>query len=224
MMQLGIERSNWFMRLVFRLFKKQFMRIAYFEPLSYPKSFTRMDFVFRDTNGKEYYKYILDSDIAILRKLYITEAYVNLVNCFTDADVNKSLLAIHEAINERDAKDMMKPNVAKASFICAKLLGRSGRLLNEEFLYKLAAHYFIRNDEEIGMVDETILQEKITVLKTEFREGVKAWFFDKSLDDLYPFLKDDNKLFDDLLEESKVQATAFTNYLKQKHDGGQSIS
>jgi len=74
------------------------------------------------------------------------------------------------------------------------------------------------------MVDETILQEKIIVLKTEFREGVKTWFFDKSLDDLYPFLKDDNKLFDDLLEESKVQATAFTNYLKQKHDGGQSIS
>jgi len=210
-MKLGIIS-----RLVFRLLQKDMVRLSKRELSPCPEQFYEMDIVWRDEAGLEYFKYKSDKEIPLMRKLFITEAYVNLVNQFTNVEINNGLLSIHDAINERDKKGNMKPNIAKTSFICAKLMSRSGKLLNEELLYKLAAHYFVRSDELPGEIDDTILQDKITALKTNFREGVRTWFFSMSLNDLYPFLNDDAKLFEDIIEESKVQAVAFESYLKMK--------
>ena len=203
-------------KLVFRLLQKDMIKLSQRQLSPSPEQFYAMDIIWRDPEGRVYAKYKNDKDIPVMRRLFITEAYVNIVNQFTNAEVNKGLLSIHEAINERDSKGNMKPNIAKTAFICTKLLSRSGRLLSEDSLYTMAAHYFVRSDEVHGEISDTILQEKITALKTHFREGVRTWFFSQSLNSLYTVLNDDAKLFEDILEESKVQVEAFESYLKMK--------
>lgn len=210
------NRTKWISRVLFKWFKKDMIKLSTIALTPVPEHKYEMNIVWRDSNDKAYLTYKNDADIPLMRKLFITEAYVNLVNQFTDIEVNNGLLCIHDAINERDPKGNMKPNIAKTAFICAKLLGRSGRFLNEDLMYKLAAHYFVRSDEAHGEVDEVILTEKITALKTQYRDGVREWFFSRSLNDLYPFLNNDAKLFEDILEESKVQTESFASYMKMK--------
>lgn len=173
-----------------------------------PKYIPVLDKVFTDSKGNEYFVFKSDSDIPILRKLAITEAYINLVNGFTNAEVNKGLLSIHGAINEQ-INGKMTPNIAKVSTVCTQLLGRSGRILTHELLYGLAAHYFVRGDEDHSTVSDEIKNEKIEILKTEFSEGVKDWFFAQSLNKLYPFLTDENEFFLTVLEESRIQVEAY---------------
>lgn len=210
------NRPGLLSRMLFNTFKNDMTRLSQRQLSPSPEHFYAMDIIWRDPEGREYAKYKNDTDIPVLRRMYITEAYVNIINQFTNAEVNRGLLSIHEAINERDGKGNMKPNIAKTAFICTKLLSRSGKLLSEESLYTMAAHYFVRSDEVHGEISDIILQDKVTALKTHFREGVRAWFFSQSLDSLYTVLNDDAKLFEDILEESKVQVTAFSDYLKMK--------
>lgn len=177
-----------------------------------PKYIPVLDKVFTDSKGNEYFVFKSDSDIPILRKLAITEAYINLVNGFTSAEVNKGLLSIHGAINEQ-INGKMTPNIAKVSTVCTQLLGRSGRILTHELLYGLAAHYFVRGDEDHSTVSDEIKKEKIEILKTEFSEGVKDWFFAQSLNKMYPFLTDENEFFLAVLEESRIHVEAYKQYI-----------
>lgn len=177
-----------------------------------PKYIPVLDKVFTDSKGNEYFVFKSDSDIPILRKLAITEAYINLVNGFTNAEVNKGLLSIHGAINEQ-INGKMTPNIAKVSTVCTQLLGRSGRILTHELLYALAAHYFVRGDEDHSTVSDEIKKEKIEILKTEFSEGVKDWFFAQSLNKMYPFLTDENEFFLAVLEESRIHVEAYKQYI-----------
>lgn len=207
--------GNKILIIIFELFRAKFTALAN-TGRKHSKSLL-LEYSFRDSQGREYYFYKDDKDIPILRKLYITQAYVKLINGFNNSEINQSLLAIHEAINERDNKDQMKPNIAKVSFICAKLLSRSGELLSEEAIYELAAHYFIREDEIEGEIKQSIFESKRDELK---KDGfiLKEFFFNKSLDSLFPNLTEAN-LFDALLEEGKKQTQIFNDFLMKKRDG-----
>lgn len=188
--------------------------------VSAPKYIDSTTLVFVDSKDRRYFIFNSDNDIPLLRKLFITESYVNLVNGFTDAEVNRGLLKMHEAINEFKG-GKMQPNIAKASFIITNLLNRSGRLIDEDKLYSLAAHYFIREDElydeNRGEVIYEIKQEKIEVLKREFSHGVRDWFFGAGLNKLYPFLVDDGVFFNQVLEETKTELEAYKQLIEDKH-------
>lgn len=186
------------------------MRIAFeYAPTKSDYDKSNLEFAFRDIEGRVYYRFTSDDDIPILRKLEITKHYVDLVNGFTDTTLNASLMAIYGAINEKDAKGHMRPNIANAAAITARLLTMSGQIINENALYSLAANYFIREDEDIAEPDESITRQKIQSLTNENKEGVKRFFFEKSLNKLFPFLVDGDALFNELLDESRIQTMAF---------------
>lgn len=169
-------------------------------------------FVFQDQDGMRWFE---TKEMPIIRKLKIAEIYTELYTGIRQKDISDGLEAIEKAINEKE-NGKMKPNIAMVSHVCRQLLSRSGYVINIDTLYKLAAVYYIREDEQSEMVDESIIEEKISILKLE---KINDFFFAKSLETLFPFLNDFEGTFLEVIEASKKEVQVYEQFLKQYNNG-----
>jgi len=178
-----------------------------------------MRFAFYDRQGREYYYFLDNAEIPIVRKLHLTDAYIKLFTGISDDDVRQSLAAIDAAINETDKKGNMSPNIGRIGYICTQLLSRSGRLLHTDVVYRLAALYFIRSDEKTDSIDETIVSEKIEAIKSFDNPALHVLFFEKKVSKLFPFIGESGEMLSDLLSQGTVELNAYVSELKQYVDG-----
>lgn len=208
---------KWLIKILFRFYPADFAKMVYGsrEPKKHLPT-DKLTFTFLDLYGRAYYHVNEDAKTPILRQIKNAILYTNLASGISDEDIMKSLEAINAALNERNKKDKMQPNIARIGFICVQLLNRRGRIIVADHLYNLAANYFIREDEDYEFVDEVILSDKIESLKALPMEVIKSFFFEKSLNELFPFAHDPNAFFDEILKEGNIEAMA---YLKTIDNG-----
>jgi hypothetical protein len=181
----------------------------------------KLSFAFFDKDGKQYYTC---KELPIIRKVHVANAYIRLVNSINEQDITISLSAIVAAIEETDAKGKMQPNIARVAYICKKLLSRKGFYVNESLLHELMACYFIREDEAFDMVDEKIVAQKIEAIKGLDYEVVKEFFYSQSINELFPYLQDGNRLLNDVLKETAFETKSFIEELNRYINGRSNIS
>jgi hypothetical protein len=215
-----MKKPNLFHKIIFRLCKPQMLALSkmphnIIEPQTRYND-ERFEFVFHDENGLGYYIVKEDHDIPIARKIGLSMAYMKFINAVTDADFAISLDAMLVAIEEKDAKGLRKPNIARIGYICTQLKHRKGIILNIELLTELAALYFFREDEAIDFVNDAIIQEKIQHFNAN-KHLLTEFFYAKSLNRLFPFIDTPQATFDEAVYESviasKVYVKELENYL-----------
>lgn len=204
-------------RFIFWLFKKHFIRFAYEGGRISKLPADRLEFAFYDLDGLAYYSVKSDQQ-PISRKINLSIAYTKLVTGISELDISESLQAIHDAINEQNDKGKMAPNIAKIGFICTQLLGRRGRIVVPEYLYELAANYFIREDESFELVDDGKLQDKIEAIKSLPIDVLKHFFLSKQLNEVFPFAENPEEFFADILREGEIETMAYLKAIN-KSDG-----
>lgn len=196
-------------KFIFALFRKQFVRLVYkghFSPRSWRPD--RLEFAFYDLNGAAYYSFSHDK-IPILRKINIAMAYTKLATGISELDISESLQAIHNAINHKNEKGLMTPQIHTVGFICSQLLSRRGRLVVPEYLYELAANYFIREDEDFDIINDSILESKIESIRELPQDVLRSFFFSKELNEIFPFAENPEEFFADILTEGKSEIMAY---------------
>lgn len=206
-------------RFLFWLFRSDFVRMTYAGRK--PKKSLRMEglsFAFYDLDGLAYYSVVGDQH-PILRKINLAISYTKLVTAISELDISESLLRIYNAVNEVDTKGKMAPNVATIGFICSQLLSRKGRIVVPDYLYDLAANYFIRQDEELEFVNDEILAEKVSALKELPIEVLRDFFFNKELNEIFPHADDPDSLFAEILKEGEIETMAYLKYIKGNSNG-----
>lgn len=214
-------------KIIFRLRKKQMLELAAMphnelEPQSRFNN-ERFKFAFHDTEGNAYYEMADPNDMPIARKLYAANVFIKFHNCISDSDITLSLRAMKQAIENVDEKGKSKPEIARIGYICTTLLARQGTVLSKELLAEVAACYYIREDEAIGVVNEDILKQKVQTFSKESEKCVRL-FYEQGFDKYFPFMKDERFLLDEIFKVSMVHLTSYTTELNSYLDGRRDFS
>lgn len=203
--------KQWVANQLFKLFKKELVSLFYLglkPSKSLPQD--RLTFAFFGASGKQYFQV---DELPILRKLKIAQTYIYLVNAINDTDINASIDAILLALQNKDDKGKMQPDIAKIGFICQKLKQRKGYYVRMDLIHELMANYFIREDETYDMVDNIILAEKIEEMSKLPHEVVSDFFYSKSVNELFPYLQETETILSDVAKETSIETNAFLNYI-----------
>lgn len=203
-------------RFIFWLFKKDFIRFVYEGGRISKLPADRLEFAFYDQDGLAYYSVKGDYH-PMLRKINLAIVYTKLITGISELDISASLQAIHDAINEQNDKGKMAPNIAQVGFICTQLLGRRGRIVVPDYLYELAANYFIREDESFELWDEDKTKDKQRAIEQLPLDVIKQFFFSKQLNEVFPFAENPEEFFADILREGEIETMAYLKAINKSN-------
>ena len=183
-------------KLLFKLFKKQFLKFA-FSHQSKPVNFDRLEYIFIDSNGFRYYKFTKDDDIPILRKGRL-EQYLKELQLGLSSDNLESILSYMEKALDGGNK----PSIAKIGHAIEEIRNRRQILLHPEIMFNMVASLYIREDENPARVDEEIHEDKVNQFKKDSAGGLYDFFYSAGLNAYIPYLE---KLKDGWTEFYKEQ-------------------
>jgi hypothetical protein len=176
-----------------------------------PQDFTTLEQCFIDSHGTRYYRFkdMLDMPIKRLTKLQVTLMEMNAclgadeLATFTDA----MQAALDETVRPAPGKKATG-GLSKIGFLLTELQYRRENLLHEEVMFSLAACIYIREDESLAEVDETVHAEKIRQFKLDSQGGLYDFFY---VPGLRPYMRLQDitpERLEALLEMSKTRMMA----------------
>jgi hypothetical protein len=199
-------------RFFYWLFKSQIKKIQFSEQ-SKKIGFEKLAFVFTDSNGKDYYRYTNDLEIPILRKGELERVLLEVESGLSGNELGRIIDAIDAAINEKDKKGMMSPNIGKIGFLIQEIRNRKEILIHPELLFEAVAILYIREDEDPAIVDREILKEKIEQLKKDSVEGLYDFFYTSGLSTYIPFLEKSPEEWMEYYEAGKAKLEGMKKFL-----------
>jgi hypothetical protein len=199
-------------RFFYWLFKDQIKKIQFTEQ-SKKIGFEKLAFVFRDSNGKDYYRYTNDLEIPILRKGELERVLLEVESGLSGNELERIINAIDDAINEKDKKGHMSPNIGKIGFLIQEIKNRKEMLIHPDLLFEAVAILYIREDEDPAVVDREILKEKIVQLKKDSVDGLYDFFYSSGLNTYMPFLEKSPEEWTEYYEEGKAKLEAMQKFL-----------
>lgn len=193
------------------LFKSQIKKLQFNEQSKKP-GFEKLSFIFRDSDGKDYFKYTNDFEIPILRKGELERALLEIESGLSASELGRILKAMKDALSETKG-DRFVPNIAKIGFLIEEMENRKEMLVHPELLFEVAAILYIREDEDPAIVDRQILSEKIVQLKKDSRDGLYDFFYSRGLSTYIPFLEKSEEEFMEYYELSRKKLEVMSKFL-----------
>jgi len=153
------------LKILWRLYKPYFKQLEYLEQTK-SKGFEKLEKVFIDSNGKQYYKYIDPFDIPMQRYEQVQILLMELDARVSKDEMNQFLEAMGLALNESD-KNLRKT----IGFLIGEMERRKELLFHPDIMMKLLACMVIREDQDSTLWDEEIEKEKIIQFKQDSKQG-----------------------------------------------------
>jgi len=167
-----------------------------------------MEKVFFDSKQRWYYKYTSEFDMPIIRVKEL-EKYIMLVNySLTDEVLTKFLDAMHKAINSK------KVDIATLSFLVIEMQKRKDLLINEDLFFNILACALIREDEDLGVFDEKIHEQKVAQFKLDSQGGLYDFFYKNGLGNYVTYLSKLENDWKSISEENRIQIMATNKWLE----------
>ena len=215
----GLNNNAMIFKTLYKLFPTA-MNKAVFDSQSKPIGFDKCEFVFVDSNGKRYYRFMNDFDIPVVRVGMIELKLKELSMGLDGSEVDLIAEAMEVAINRKDKRGMMSPDLGMIGHLTKELKNRKETLVHPDLLMSMVSYLYIREDENAALIDETLHADKIEQFTKDSAGGLAGFFLNAGLSKYLPYL---NKLESDLtptLKLSEAKVTALRNELtKYSLDG-----
>lgn len=203
------------------LFKSHIKKLQFNEQSKKP-GFEKLSFIFRDSEGKDYYKYANDFEIPILRKGELERVLLEIESGLSASELGRILKAMKDALSETKG-DRFVPNIAKIGFLIEEMENRKEMLVHPELLFEVAAILYIREDEDPAIVDRQILSEKIVQLKKDSVDGLYDFFYSRGLSTYIPYLEKSEEEFTEYYELSRKKLEVMNKFLSTSEHGSLTI-
>ena len=212
------------LKLLYKAFPKQFNKIIASEQMK-PIGFDKMEKIFVDSNGFQYYKVSNSMDLPIERKGKLNQFLMWLNMGLGTMIIEKKdgkeiqyleldliLDAMEEALNQGLKT---KGKAALIGSLINEIRERKNLVIHTELLYNLLAVQWIREDENPSVYDEEKQIEKVKQFKYEVSQSNSYFFFATTkLHELLPFLKITEQEWDEYWQLSIIKQKALQEYLK----------
>lgn len=149
------------LRLIFRLFEKQFIR--YLNKKNEIKlTKDNLAFAFHDSEGRGYYKFPKDLEMPLIRAAKVQEFMMWLVKGVSKDEYLRAL-DFAEAALVNGISD--QKGTAKIGYIIHELKERCNMTLHDELFYNIIAAQLIRSDETANSFNNDIHMQKVDAFK-----------------------------------------------------------
>ena len=150
---------------------------------------TKLEWMFIDSKGRRYYKFIDDMDIPIVRKGQLQKLVMELSNCISGNELIRFLDAMDNMLNPPEADVQIKINIGRLNVLVSEMKMRKEVLIHPDIMMEIVAAHYIREDENPGDWDEELHREKVKQFEIDSKGGLYDFFYKASLPELIPFLK-----------------------------------
>lgn len=209
------------LKIIFNLFKPYFIKLA-FNSQQKPVDKTMLIWNFIDSNGKRYYRFVDDFDLPIKRFGYIQKC-LNELSCGISLDnLSEILVAMQAAINQKDPKGKMSPNIGLIGHFIEELQNRKTYLLPMDIMFDMSATLYMREDENPAEMDMEIHRQKREQFEKDSAEGLRDFFYKAGIRKYIPYLE---SFTDELMALSMTTIKAETEALMKqaRHYGSENI-
>lgn len=208
------------LKLIYLAFPTQFNKLA-FNSQTKPINFDKLSFQFIDSNGKKYYRYMDDFEMPIVRKGYIEKCFKELEYCLNADEMTDILTAMKLAINKRDNRGNMTPDIAMIGHLITEIENRKKTLLHPEILFDITATMLIREDENPSELDIELHGSKIEQFKKDSQTGLRDFFYTAGLTTYLPFLEQFGGDLNLMIAHSKAKIEGLQKQVRNYISAGQ---
>jgi hypothetical protein len=187
------------MRLLFKLFEKQFLKYYFNQQSRKPD----MEKIFVDSNGIQYYTFKDRFSIPIMRFQEMEKRVMLLQHSLSDRNIDLFCDAMEKALNKGKNTD-----IATIGHLVKELRSRKEILLNEDMMFDLVALWYIKEGEDTSKVDEVLHAEKIAQFKKDSVGGLYDFFYQAGLKTYLPYLEDLKDDFNEFIMMSNIKLKA----------------
>lgn len=195
-------------RLLFWLFRKQFLKLA-FNTQSKKPGFENMQKIFIDSNGMSYYSMTDDLELPIIRGKEIQKRIQLIQASISDSNLMSYLDAMEIALNSGK-----KSELAQIGFLIIELKKRIGIYVDMDLLFDTVAIAYIREDENIAIIDNVIHKEKVEQFKKDSQGGLYDFFYNADLTKFIPFTSLSPEEWNEYFEKSELKMKSMQKYLE----------
>ena len=197
-------------KLLFLLFKKQFLTLCQREQSKKRTGFEKLKFAFTDSNGMKYYKYIDEFDIPLMRKAEIQVGLAHLDMGMSKKELHSQLNVIETAINSG-----RKPDFVMIGHTVREIKAREDMIIHPEIMMELVSLMYVREDENPAEVDNDIQEAKIKQFIKDGKDLLYVFFYSAGLSESIPYLTKLEKDWKQYWEQSKATIKALEQQGKQ---------
>lgn len=160
-----------------------------FNSQSKPVDKTMLAWSFIDSEGNRYYRWVDDFDIPIIRKGHIQKCLSELECGISQENLLLVIDTMEKAIQERDNRGRMAPNISMVGHLIVELRNRQKYLFPGDILFDLAAALYVREDENPADMDMDLHRWKAGQFKKDSKAGLKDFFYNAGLKKYLPYLE-----------------------------------
>ena len=202
-------------RLLFRWFKPQFIKLA-FETQSKKQWLKDTEFAFIDSEGRKYYRFINDMDIPIIRKGNLERLLIEANSKLSRSELNMFLDAMSKTINDViDTSNQKKKveGIAKIMHLIEEMKRREEMIIHPELMFEIVSALYIREDEDPATWDEDIHTKKVSQFKKDSKAGLYDFFHQSGLATYLPSLPQLKENLPKYMEETLAMMEKHYQYL-----------
>lgn len=195
------------LKLLYRWFPESFHKLVFLSQVK-PKEFDLLEFVFVDSNGKRYFRYMNDMDAPIPRLKAFQMKFKEL-EAGIDRDTLGMLIdALEKALKEKDSKGHMVPNIAMIGHLITELKNRTENLIDPLIMMEMVAYLYTREDENPEVIDEDIHSQKVEQFTKDAKTGLHSFFVTAGLSKYMPFLGQSGVDWETAFRQMRAEAEA----------------
>jgi hypothetical protein len=200
------------LKLLYRWFPEQFHKLVFLSQAK-PNDFDKLEFVFVDSNGKRYFRYMSDMEAPIPRLKAFEMKFKELTAGISRETMDLIITAMESALKETDGRGHMKPNIAMIGHLITEMRNRKENLIDPEIMMEMVAYLYIREDENPALIDEDIHSQKVKQFFKDSQTGLYDFFVAAGLSQYLPFLKQSGADWETIFTTMKAEATALRQQL-----------
>lgn len=194
-------------RLLFKLFHKRFIELStqeIFMNQKKPDYLAKTEFVFIDSNGKKYFRYVDGGDIPVVRWAKLQE-FLAMLSMGMNANELELIIDFMEL-----SLSSPKSALSQIGFGITELKRRRKDIVHKELMMEMIGVLLIREDQSnhCEVWSQSDEDEKISQFKKDIELGGLADFFAKAhLQEYIPYLTSIKSELSELLERSERLTT-----------------
>lgn len=182
-----------------------------------PVDFSHLERCFTDMNGKNYYRFPDAMQLPIERWGKAKDLLQWMAAGISGVELDKLIDFAEEAMNDGVKRGK---GMARIGFALQELRERKTMIVHTELLYQFLAVHWIREDEQITVINNVIQDEKVEQFKIEVANSDTYFFFqERELKKIYePYNMSESELTA-YFQESIIKQEALKKML-QKYSSG----
>jgi uncharacterized membrane protein len=201
------------LKLLYRWYPESFHKLV-FQSQSKPDSFDKLEFVFVDSNGKRYYRFMSDMEAPIPRYKAFEMKFKEFSAGVSRDTLTLIIDTMDAALKETDKKTgNMKPNIAMIGHLITELRNRKDNLIDPEIMMEMVAYLYVREDENPALIDEDIHAQKVKQFFKDSQSGLYDFFVKAGLNRYMPFLEQSGADWETIFSSMKAKVIALREQL-----------